>query len=641
VNVDVTRAFTFENFVVGENTRLAVAAARTVSESPGSSYNPLFIYGPTGLGKTHLLRAIGRRAQELDPGVVVEYATLDEFVDAYQHAVQAGEAESFHQRFSRADILLLDDVQFLRHSREMQAELLKLATQLQAADRELVLTSDRPPAEIEELDDRLLEQLGGGLVVDIGSPDYETRFSILKQRSEEQEIGLDPAIIDAVAKLEIPHVRALLGVLVKLQALQSVNEKPLSVDEALKAIEGQVPKRSPESAPPDEFGQFMDVMSVTLTQQVKSWSSHIREAADKWTSAGFDTKRLEALLQEDGPTGTDAAVKRFERDVEKLQSLRVEMQKLDADAADAPVFFDPDRLPEAEAAVRDAKEKFNPPPGPSDAFEFSKFVQGQSTNMAVESARKVIAQPGEIYNPFVVVGASGVGKTHLLHGVGNELTRQGLTVACLSAKTFVDDYVQAEKEGTVSEWRARYRNAAAFLLDEVQHIGGNSKVQEEVFNLFNLFSDSKRQLIFTLDVSPSDVQGLEERLVSRLVSGLVANIEPPDSEIRKVVVTQQLELRVGMADGQLVEFLALQPCGSMRSLLNDVRRVLDAAEAAGVQPTAEQAKRFLESSSGATTGDVAVTPARNVIAAPAGIRSPEKVVWEWPRPTDRLVEAFK
>ena len=174
--------FTFETFVVGASNRLAVTAARTVSENPGSAYNPLFIYSGSGLGKTHLLMATGAQAKKLAPGLNIEYLTLDEYVEAFHAAVAAGQGDAFRRRFQNVDVLLVDDVQFLTGRAEMQAELLRLTEARQAEGRQIVLTCDRPPAEIAALDERLISRFSGGLVVDMGVPDYETRVAILRRR---------------------------------------------------------------------------------------------------------------------------------------------------------------------------------------------------------------------------------------------------------------------------------------------------------------------------------------------------------------------------------------------------------------------------------------------------------------------------
>ncbi|MBI1967908.1 MAG: ATP-binding protein, partial [Gemmatimonadetes bacterium] len=163
--------YSFDTFVVGSANRLAVTAGKTVSENPGSAYNPLFIYSGSGLGKTHLLMAIGHSAKRLAPDLNIEYLTLDEYVEAFHAAIAAGQGDAFRRRFQNVDVLLVDDVQFLTNRKEMQAELLRLTEALQASGRQIVLTSDRPPPEIADLDERLISRFSGGLVVDIGTPD--------------------------------------------------------------------------------------------------------------------------------------------------------------------------------------------------------------------------------------------------------------------------------------------------------------------------------------------------------------------------------------------------------------------------------------------------------------------------------------
>jgi chromosomal replication initiator protein len=234
--------FTFETFVVGAANRLAVTAARTVAESPGSAYNPLFIYSGSGLGKTHLLMAIGANAKRLAPALGVEYLTLDEFVEAFHAAIGAGQGDAFRRRFQTVDVLLIDDVQFLTNRREMQAELLRLSEALQSAGRQIVLTSDRPPVEIENLDERLISRFSGGLVVDIGAPDYETRVAILRRKAEERGAEFQPGVLETVAAAGFTNVRELMGVLNRLVAYQAVNETPLNAEGAKALLGAETPR---------------------------------------------------------------------------------------------------------------------------------------------------------------------------------------------------------------------------------------------------------------------------------------------------------------------------------------------------------------------------------------------------------------
>jgi chromosomal replication initiator protein len=290
--------------------------------------------------------------------------------------------------------------------------------------------------------------------------------------------------------------------------------------------------------------------------------------------------------------------------------------------------------------LRDAREKFVPPPGPSDAFSLESFQLGQATRVALEAGRAVIGQPGTRYNPLVLVGPPGVGKTHLLHGIGRALNAEtGAGVACLAAETFVEELVSAIEHDALAAWRARYRRASAFLLDDVHQIGARARTQEELFNLFNLFADAGRQMVFTANVAPHDIEGLDDRLKSRLVEGLVATIGPPDPELRRGIVRAHLEARLGSAEGDVVEYLAGRASDSVRSLLNVIQRAVAGAEAMGGALNLDVARKLLEgqakpesraSSSGLQKG-VPITP-------PGVLRSREKVVWEWPNTADRIIE---
>src|SRR6185436_12229841 len=212
----------FENYVTGTANRLAVAAAHAVAEQPGLTYNPLFVYSSSGLGKTHLIGAIGNLVQQRQPEASVEYVTLEEFVEQLHAAIASNEAERFKQRYGRVDVLLLDDMQFLTGRRETQTELLRLLNALQGTGRQVVMTSDRPPAEIPDVDERLITRLSGGLIVDIGAPDYETRIAILRAKCEERGVRFQAGVVEELANIEFNNIRELQGALNKLIATQTL-----------------------------------------------------------------------------------------------------------------------------------------------------------------------------------------------------------------------------------------------------------------------------------------------------------------------------------------------------------------------------------------------------------------------------------
>ena len=176
--------FTFDSFVVGPASRLASAAARRAAESPGTSYNPLFLYSEPGLGKTHLLTAIAHKAKAAGSVEKVEYMALEEYLDKLEGTLSAGDGEK--SIYGELDILLLDDVQFLTGQPEAQEMLLKTLDHLTTSGGQIVLASDRPPADINGLDARLLSRFSGGLIVDLGAPEFETRVAIIRKKAQER-----------------------------------------------------------------------------------------------------------------------------------------------------------------------------------------------------------------------------------------------------------------------------------------------------------------------------------------------------------------------------------------------------------------------------------------------------------------------
>ena len=266
MTVTLNPLYRFDTLVVGAANRLAATAAKAVAESPGTVYNPLFVYARPGLGKTHLLMAIGHAARAINPRLVVEYLTLDEFVEAFHAAIAAGHGEAYRKRFLDVDLLLVDDVQFLTHRREMQAELLRLTDALQTAGRQIVLTSDRPPAEIEALDDRLIRRFAGGLIIDVAAPDYETRVAILRRKAEERRAAFADGVLEAVAALEIDNVRELLGALNRLIAFQAVSEKALTGEQAKMLVGGETERtEKTEKAERTDTTERLDTQPTTAS----------------------------------------------------------------------------------------------------------------------------------------------------------------------------------------------------------------------------------------------------------------------------------------------------------------------------------------------------------------------------------------
>ena len=648
--------YSFDSFVVGAANRLAVTAGRTVAENPGSAYNPLFIYSGSGLGKTHLLMAVGHAAKKGAPALNIEYLTLDEYVEAFHAAIAAGQGDAFRRRFQNVDVLLVDDVQFLTNRKEMQSELLRLTEALQVGGHQMVLTSDRPPPDIADLDERLISRLSGGLVVDIGAPDYETRVAILRRKAEERGAKFEPGVLETVAGAESGNVRELMGALNRLVAFQAVNDRSINAATAKQLLgigaeaapgdggkgaarEGAAP--APRSG--DEFGDFLADVTVTVGKAVEAWRARVGEAVLRWEGEGYRTRRLEALLERDTPAAVDEVITAFTQDVERLKELEAEVAELDPQAAGQSVFRDPERLGEAEEVAAKVRDGAAPPPGPSAAFPLGAYAVGPSNEVAVSAARAVLKQPGKKYNPLVLVGKSGLGKTHLLNAIGLELARgKRAVVACLSTQAFVDELIAAIDGDRVDWWRARYRRATALLLDDIHLIAGKERTQEELFNLFNLLQDKERQLVFTAPAQPHTLPGLEERIASRLAGGLVAELKEPDREVKRAVLERMLGQHGASPDPALVDYLADRPADSVRGLVGELQRVVGAAAAQDGPLTAGLAREVLEGqaprdsrrSAGFRTSGI-------VVSSLGGIKSREKMVWDWSDVADRVIEEFR
>ena len=653
--MDLNPRFRFEGFVIGASNRLAATAARTVGESPGSAYNPLFLYAKSGLGKTHLLQAVGFLALERQSTLRVEYLTLEEFVERYHAAVAAGQVEAFRRSALETDLLLLDDVQFLAEHREMQAELLRVTEALVAAERQIVLTCDRPPGEIADLDERLVSRLSGGLLVDIASPDFETRLAILHRKVAERGVEMPAGVLETVAEVGASNVRELIGFVNRLIAFQAVGGGSLTPEAARALLTDELPAAAPAAKPeppprtsravpaePDEFSSFLSAVSTTVAQTVEAWRSRVGEAVLRWQGEGYRTQRLEQLLLSEEIPDIGAELGRYAAQVEELRRLADEAAAFDPAASGQAVFHDPDRLEEARALAERVKQGVEPPPPPSKGLTFAEFVEGPASDAAMRAAREVVAQPGKRFNPLYITGPSGTGKTHLLHAVGNELmaTRPDAVVACLSAQAFTDELVQALDAGRIEWWRRRFRRADALLLDDVQLLAGRDATQEELFNLFNAFSDAEKQLAFTADRAPGQLAGVAARLTTRFEGGLVVELAPPDRTMRTAMVRRLLAARHVTSDDDAIDYLASRPADSARAVQGLVNRALARMDPASETLTLQAARVAVEGRSQRPSQAQAVS----AIVPPgldAVIGSREKVVWDWPGAADRLIEELR
>jgi len=220
--------YTFETFVIASSNRFAHAAAQSVAEAPARSYNPLFIYGDAGLGKTHLLHAIGNYVLENFTGRNVRYVTTETYMNEFVDAIRHSSTTAFKRRYRECDVLLIDDVQFMERKESLQEEFFHTFNSLYGASKQIVLTSDRPPKSIATLEDRLRSRFLSGLITEVQPPELETRLAILQTKAEHEQVAVPDEVLEFIATHVKENIRELEGALIRVTAFASLNHQPMS-----------------------------------------------------------------------------------------------------------------------------------------------------------------------------------------------------------------------------------------------------------------------------------------------------------------------------------------------------------------------------------------------------------------------------
>ena len=257
--------YTFETFVIGSSNRFAHAAAVAVAEAPGKAYNPQLIYGDSGLGKTHLLHAIGHYVRSLYSGAKVRYVSSEEFTNDFINAIRDDRAAQFQRRYRDVDVLLIDDIQFLEGKIQTQEEFFHTFNTLHNANKQIVISSDRAPKRLEALEDRLRNRFEWGLITDIQPPDLETRIAILRKKAATERLTAPPEVLEFIASKVQTNIRELEGALIRVTAFASLNRQPVDLSLAEIVLKDLIPEGSkPEVTAAMIMGQTASYFGLSL-----------------------------------------------------------------------------------------------------------------------------------------------------------------------------------------------------------------------------------------------------------------------------------------------------------------------------------------------------------------------------------------
>jgi chromosomal replication initiator protein len=600
---DLDPKLTFDSFVVGPANRLASAAARRAADSPGTSYNPLFLYSAPGLGKTHILNAVAHQSRAKKGKV--EYMALEEYLERLESSLKGGQRDGL---YSDLDILLLDDVQFLTGQPEAQEMLLKTLDQLSASGGQIVLASDRPPADIDGLDARLLSRFSGGLIVDLGPPEYETRVAIILKKAAERGQSLEPGVAEAVARAPFKNVRELGGVLNKIFATHDLEDRRVTAGEVAKLLHQQDEAASLGRGS-NEFGSFLDELASSVAEAVEKteepWRKTIREVIESADRQGFNVQPLVGLQNASAPPkGWEKIVESFKADVQRLRDIDNELQRLGNPWPEAAqgVLIDPDRLEEAEALLASVRERQRP---------FPKLAEGPLLHdlsgfeaIALKAAAQLVGQEKPEYNPLYLWSSDEARARSLLGAVGRTYAEsfpsQRTAVASLSS--FAEDFIRALGEGVAGAWRERWWTVDLLLVHGLQGLSQTERAQDEFFHLFEALKRRGARMMLVADRAPGEIDDIDDRLRSRFEGGLVLEITSGD-----------------VVDLQLVEPAAA--AGGDRIFVPD----LEEKDSKGAEGRARLER-------------VMAAPAEPPAKGGAWFPSPENVVIHWPRIDELLIE---
>ena len=332
--------YTFENFIVGASNQFAHAAARAVAENPGKAYNPLFIYGGVGLGKTHLMQAIGNYIKSKEPGKKVVYITTETFMNQLIEALKGDRISSFREKYRNIDVLLIDDIQFIGGKERTQIEFFHTFNALYDAGKQVVLTSDRPPKDIPTLTERLRSRFEWGLIADIQPPDFETRVAILKRKAEVEGIEVSDKVIKLLATIIKSNIRQLEGALIKLKAKATLEGRPITeklvrelfsgepAEERRKRRIREISMKIIKETVGSELGVDVELLDSPVRKKRVAFARQVAMFLAKKVG-GYPYTQIAASFNRDDHTTVIHAVRKIEELMEEDEGLSSLIEKLE------------------------------------------------------------------------------------------------------------------------------------------------------------------------------------------------------------------------------------------------------------------------------------------------------------------------
>ena len=638
--------YTFETFFVGEAASLAASAGRSVAESPGDSYNPLVIHGPPGCGKTHLLMAVGALAMEKDANARVEYLTAQDFAEGLMATSGSPESSAYRNRFADVTVLLLDDVHRIQGLGDVQGELTLLMRELMESGGQIVMASELAPGSMDLNSRGFKDITTAGMVVELGAPGLQSRVNILRNKAIDRGIDVAEGALEAIAESETGNMRVMIGNLNKVLAFESLSGRHLDRATVADVLAGRTsapfrdatPEDVPETETPseDEFSSFLSGVSAQVSEEIERFSGTLKDQLQELKQEGYSLEGLGEVPSD--PAEQGEYVKRAREAVERLKVLQQESGSVDPFAASDPVFKDVARVDEAETVLADLKEhgpvEITPP---SEGWVFDSFIEGSHNAQALEAAKSVAE--GREKRLLLICGGRGVGKSHLIHAVGNAIIESGGPVTCLTGSELMEIVKQWGVSAAVRRWR-RLNAVCIDNLNDRDEVLDDALIRE----LLPRLADEKVAVVAGVEVGADQMDPVSTALKATFEGSRVEVMSAPARDFAVSFVRGLLESDSGSEpDADLVNYVADRAGQSIRSMASEVARLLQHAADNGQELDISVARSVME---GLKDGErpsaaakVAAARSSGVVLSPlGGLKSREKMVWSWHHVSDRAIE---